>query len=75
MLGDLKITKTVDAENVTEAELNGALTFTVQNKTTGKYLDAEGKLSDKAVEITLGKFTKNEAGIYELTFTDVELGE
>ena len=73
-MGSLKIEKSVDAETVTEAELNGALKFTVQNKDTGKYLDANGKLSDKAVEITLKSFTKNAKGIYELEFKKVALG-
>ena len=74
--GNLIITKTVDGDNITESEFNGALKFTVQNA-DGKYLDADGKLSDAKVELTMkdGGFDKGEDGKYTKTFKDVKPGK
>ena len=74
--GKLVITKTVDGDNITESEFEGALKFTVQNK-DGKYLDKDGNLSDSKVELTLkdGGFVKGEDGKYTKTFENVEVGE
>ena len=74
--GNLVITKTVDGDNITESEFNGALKFTVQNA-DGKYLDKDGNLSDTKVELTLkdGGFVKGEDGKYTKTFTGVSAGK
>ncbi len=72
----LFITKTVDGDNITESEFEGALKFTVQNE-DGKYLDKDGKLSDEKVELTLkdGGFVKGDDGKYTKTFTNVAAGK
>ncbi|MBR3330228.1 MAG: hypothetical protein IKG25_03315, partial [Mogibacterium sp.] len=74
--GYLVITKTVDGDNITESEFNGALKFTVQNA-DGKYLDKDGNLSDEKVELTLkdGGFVKGEDGKYTKTFENVAPGK
>ncbi|MCH5324643.1 MAG: hypothetical protein J1E39_05445, partial [Eubacterium sp.] len=71
--GGLKIFKTVDNENITDAELRNALTFTVQ-KEDGKYVDEEGKLHDEPVEIPFRSFKKQSDGSFVLTFTQLPAG-
>lgn len=72
--GTLQITKTVDAEGITDAELKGALKFTVQNA-AGKYLDEKGGLHDDKIEISLDKFKRHNDGTYALTFLQLPVGE
>ena len=66
----------VENEEITEAEYNGALKFTIRNA-AGKYLDKDGNLSDEKVELTLkdGGFVKGEDGRYTKTFKNVAIGK
>ena len=69
--GKLTFTKSVSG-GVTKEEAEGALTFTIQNTTTGKYLtvaadgNAEWKKTEKAPELTLGQLSKLKKG-YKVT--------
>ncbi|MBR4580681.1 MAG: hypothetical protein IKO32_05560, partial [Lachnospiraceae bacterium] len=72
--GDLVIEKSIAGNNLTESEINGALTFTVKDNTTNKYLYKENgvtRYSDTAVELVLATdFTQPTAagGTYTLEF-------
>ncbi|MBQ9015973.1 MAG: hypothetical protein IJ109_07595, partial [Firmicutes bacterium] len=71
--GNLQLTKTIQGD-VTEAEAEGALTFTVKNK-DGKYLDKDGNLSDTEVKLTLKDFDHKEGTKeYTLEFKGIKVG-
>ncbi len=85
--GKITITKTVTGDNITENELHGALTFTIEKldengKGTGEYLHADGSLGAKT-EFTLDKFDFKPSGqgadlangTYTLTIENVPTGK
>ncbi len=73
--GEIKITKTIDADNITEEEYEGALTFSVKTA-DDKWLNKDGSVSDTEVLFTLkNDFDRQEDGTYVLTIKDVEVGK
>ncbi|MCR5807602.1 MAG: DUF5979 domain-containing protein [Oscillospiraceae bacterium] len=69
---DLIITKTFSGDTISEEEKAGKLKFTVQNE-KGKYLKADGTLSDDEIKLTLSDFNLDN-GIYTLKFEKVPEG-
>ena len=86
-MGSLVFIKSVTG-GVTQEEAEGALTFTVQNETTGEYLKVEedGTVSwtDKETELTLGDLSRTEGYtvtsdsendlLFKVVLEDVEAG-
>ena len=66
--GDLKITKTFGGDVTKEEVAKGAITFEVKTA-DGKWLDKDGKPSDKKVELTLGASDGFVASADGLTWT------
>ncbi|MBQ7991128.1 MAG: hypothetical protein IJ251_08795, partial [Oscillospiraceae bacterium] len=72
--GTLIITKSVDGANVTKEEAEGALTFTVTND-EGKYLDADGNVSEDEQILTLADFEYDQnTKIWTKTFEEIPVG-
>ena len=78
--GKFTLTKTIDAENLTESEFTSALKFQVKVTTGGdtKYIDKDGNLVDTATSFTMSEagFTKvaGESNKWSKTFENLPDG-
>ena len=72
--GNLQLTKTIKGD-ITEEEAEGALTFEVTTA-DGKWLKADGNLSDTKVELTLKDFDHEDGTKeYTLSFEGIQIGD
>ena len=71
--GSIELTKTIKGD-ITAEEAAGALRFTVETP-EGKFLKADGTVSDTKVELTLADFTKTGENSWRLVIDGVATGE